>query len=293
MGGWIAFCVLSKLYEIVHCGQTRILLTRFHSFLLLDSTICCRHLTHYSQNVLSDAGQIETHWAASLCGCMCGSARCTSLCVCVCVDACMCIYVCKRWIVRHQGSGAIWCLAWHEKTCLEWDRLPACWGCYMHQRPNFMHFFRVHIRLVKCIYLILHVLISSVTWVAHDTCLVANGQLTALTDSMQPSAPPARWHLWASAALPTSQHTADCKCYQCCQVESIFVSDIGSHCSTNSIMTKNNSGQQWDKSWSASELSTVQRFLRLQPPRLLLQQTARPRLFPYGTSPPCVWYAGV
>lgn len=62
----------------------------------------------------------------------------------------------------------------------------------MHQRPNFMLFFRVDIRLEKCIYLILHVLISGVTWVAHDTCLVANGQLTALTDSMHPSAPPAR-----------------------------------------------------------------------------------------------------
>lgn len=27
--------------------------------------------------------------------------------------------------------------------------------------------------------------------------------------------------------LPTSQHRADCKCYRGCQVESIFVSDIG------------------------------------------------------------------
>lgn len=185
---------------------------------------------------------------------MCGCAHFMSLCVCmfVCVlGACMCICVCKRWIVRHQGSGAIWCLAWHEKTCLEWDRLSACWGCYAHQGYNFVSFFRVNVWLEKkCIYLPLHILISRMTWVAHDTWLLANSQLTALTDSMQPNGPPARWHLWASAALPTSQHTADCKCYQCCQVESIFVSDISSHSSANSIMTKNNSGQLcWPEIW--------------------------------------------
>lgn len=127
----------------------------------------------------------------------------------------------------------------------------------------------------------------------HDLWRTASSQHWQ-TDS---SAPPARWHLWASATLPTSQHTTDCKCYQCCQVESIFVSHIGSQCSTNSIMAKTNGGQScWPEIWQilvgywAVNWSEI---LGLWSPSLILHQTTRPHLFPYGTSPPCVWYAGV
>lgn len=88
------------------------------------------------------------------------------------------------------------------------------------------------------------------TCIVRDTLLMANCQFVARTDSTQPDAPPARWHLWASAALPKSQHTADCKCYQSCQVESIFVCDIGSSCSTNSITTKKQHGLLfWPEMW--------------------------------------------
>lgn len=53
-------------------------LTRSHCFLLPDSAISLSHLTYYSKDVLSDAGQIETHWTAPVfvkdsfyvCGCM-------------------------------------------------------------------------------------------------------------------------------------------------------------------------------------------------------------------------------
>lgn len=167
----------------------------------------------------------------------------------------------------------------------------------MHQMPNFICLFWVNIWLEKSIYFMLCIMISSVTLVACDTGLVANSQRTALTDSMQPNAPPARWHLWASAALPTSQYTADCKCYHSCQVESIFVSDIGSQCSTNSIMTKKTK-QKWAvvltrDLTNSGQLVSWSLLLWLQSPPLFLHQTARLRPFPYGTSPPGVWYAGV
>lgn len=159
-------------------------------------------------------------------------------------------------------------------------------------------FFRVNSSLESCIYFTLRILISSVTWLAHDTWLVANGQLTTLTESMQPNAPPARWHLWVSAALPASQHRADCKCYQRCQVESIFVSDIGSHDAQQTVLWRKTTvgscvEQRSDKTRSASELSTGRSFCDYRPPSLFLHQAARLCLFPYGTSPPGVWYAGV
>lgn len=78
--------------------------------------ISSRHLIQYSQDVLSEARQNGAHRTASLCGCTYGGA-----CVCVCLHASGCMHVYQRWILRHQGSGAIWCLAWHDKTCLEWD----------------------------------------------------------------------------------------------------------------------------------------------------------------------------
>ncbi len=68
-----------------------ILLTRFHSFLLLHSAISSRHLTYYSQDVLSDAGQIETHLTGSLCGYVCGSVHFMSLCECECMHVHLCL----------------------------------------------------------------------------------------------------------------------------------------------------------------------------------------------------------
>lgn len=132
-GSWIGFCVFSKPYKIVHCVYMWILLTRFDSFLLLDRTISSRHLTHYSRDVLSDAGQIGKHLPQCVDVCVVVN----TLCVCMWVwvyngFACMYLRMCKRWIEIHEGSGAIWCLAWHEKTCLEWDRLSACAGFSVH-----------------------------------------------------------------------------------------------------------------------------------------------------------------
>lgn len=131
---WIAFCGHFKWYRFVHCVDTT---DQIPSFLLLDGAISSRHLTHSSQGVLSDAGQIETHWAASLCACTCGSVQLRS----AWVRASVCVRVCKRWIRRHLQSYSIWCLCLHENTCLQWDSLSCCWACNMHHRPRLIRFF--------------------------------------------------------------------------------------------------------------------------------------------------------
>lgn len=57
-------------------------LTEFHSFLLLDETISSQHLIQFSQEVLSDTGQIGTRRTTSLCDP--GRAR-ASMRTCICV----------------------------------------------------------------------------------------------------------------------------------------------------------------------------------------------------------------
>lgn len=122
-------CARSKPSEIVHCGEMWILLTRFHSFLRLDSTISSCHLPHYSQDVLSDAGQIETHWTASLCA----SAHFMSVWVHACASVCV--------------KSGLWDIAdpvvydvWHDMRRHAWNEIAcqAFWGCNIHQRPDFI-----------------------------------------------------------------------------------------------------------------------------------------------------------
>lgn len=100
--------------------------------------------------------------------------------------------------------------------------------------------------------------------VAHNRGAVERRQYAALTDNMHPGAPPARWHLWASVAMPTSHHTADCKCYQSCQVEAIFVLCISTQWLTNTLNATNQAAncldQRSDKPWLASERPPVQGF---------------------------------
>lgn len=114
------------------------LLTRLHSFLLLDRPISSRHLTHYSQDVLSDAGQIETHCDTSLCGCVCVEVHilwaragvCGSLGASVCVKG-------GLWDTRDLVLYDVWQdmrrHAWNEIDChiaegATYTRGPSPWG---------------------------------------------------------------------------------------------------------------------------------------------------------------------
>ncbi len=120
--GWIGFCVLSKPYEIVHCGFSQLLLTRFDSFLLPGSCISSRHLTHYSRDKLSDASQIETHLTAPLCKCVCRRAHFMGACLCAWGGSHACASV----------KGGLWDIrdlvlydVWHDMRRHAWNEI----GC--------------------------------------------------------------------------------------------------------------------------------------------------------------------